>query len=505
MSNTGPRLELRQGQSLVMTQQLQQSIKLLQLSAIELTEFIDQELEKNPLLMIEGGEDSATSDQVEQPSEHMDSTGGTDEEHSSEDIALRIEESSSEHEERSLDTPDDPGWNDEGYDADYAPVQSQYSAHGGGSEENDFIERATARDITLKEHLMEQLPMAIADPAIRLVAAHLIDLVDEGGYIKEELLPVAELFGCSTKLVEDTLKTLQSFDPPGICARNLKECLALQLREKDRLDPAMEILLQHLELVGRGEKLSLQKICEVDSEDISEMIAEIKLLNPKPGHMFPAEVAQPLIPDVFLKKGKLGGWVVELNAEVLPRVLVNRRYYSELTKKTLAKQDKKYITDQLHSANWLMKALDQRAHTILRVSTELVAQQDGFFRHGISHLKPLTLKDIARPLSLHESTISRVTTNKYLSTARGLYKLKDFFTSGLQSVTGTDISSRSVQHMIKELIESENPIKPVSDDAIAEMLQNKGIDIARRTVAKYREEMKIPSSMQRRQKKVQDV
>ena len=284
--------------------------------------------------------------------------------------------------------------------------------------------------------------------------------------------------------------------------RNLAECLTIQLKEKNRFDPAMETLLANLDRLAKAEHEALRKLCGVDAEDFAEMLAELKALNPKPGANFSAETVQQVEPDIFLKKLPSGNWQVELNTATLPRVLVNQRYYAQLSGHAHNKQDKRYITDQLATANWLVKALQQRAHTILKVATEIVAQQDGFFRGGIRYLKPLTLKDVALAVQMHESTVSRVTTNKYMSTATGIYELKYFFTSSLASSSGgQDFSSKSVQHIIKELVDAESPKAILSDDTIADMLKERGIEVARRTVTKYREAMHIPSSVERRRLK----
>ncbi|MGB1540497.1 MAG: RNA polymerase factor sigma-54, partial [Rickettsiales bacterium] len=321
-------------------------------------------------------------------------------------------------------------------------------------------------------------------------------------YVPEDLSSVAETLSCSEVEVEDVLLQLQSFDPHGVGARTLVECLAIQLREKDQLDPAMEKLLANLELMAMGEAKKLAKLCGVEEEDLPYMYAEIRALNPKPGYRFGSDVVQAVIPDVFLRKAQDGGWQVELNSDALPKVLVNRQYYTRIADGARRKEDKKYLSEQLAHANWLTKALDQRAQTILKVTTEIVRQQDMFFRYGIRHFKPLTLRDIAAETDLHESTVSRVTTQKYLSTGNAVYELKYFFSSSVGSTAGGDgHSSEAVKHRIKELIDAEDPKKILSDDAIAETLQDKGIDIARRTVAKYREAMDIPSSPARRKEK----
>jgi len=300
------------------------------------------------------------------------------------------------------------------------------------------------------------------------------------------------------------LAVLQGFDPPGICARTLSECLAIQLKERDRFDPAMQALLAHLDLVARRDFSALRRICGVDDADLSDMIAEIRRLNPKPGLSFGSSVVQPIVPDVFVRPSQEGGWLVELNSDTLPKVLVNQTYYSEVSRTAKNDGEKSYLADCLQTATWLIRALDQRAKTILKVSTEIVRQQDAFFAHGVQFLRPLNLKTVADAIGMHESTVSRVTANKYMATSRGIFELKYFFTSSIAAADGGEAhSAEAVRHRIKQLIDAESAQDVLSDDTIVERLRGAGIDIARRTVAKYREAMRIPSSVQRRREKQQ--
>lgn len=486
----GPKLELRHSQSLVMTQQLQQSIKLLQLSSLELAEYIDQELEKNPLLATdEQGEEEAAPEEGDTPAtedgEPTEITG----------------------QESSFDGFDDNGESDTGEDSQWdagTVHELHYTTRGNyEDDEQSSFESSLQNEETLQDHLIAQLQVDIVEPVRRFIGMHLIDMVDDAGYITGDWQSLAQTLGCELELIESTLKQLQQFDPPGICARDLKECLAIQLRERDRFDPAMQTMLEHLDLVARGEMETLRKRCGVDAEDMRLMLAEIRTLNPKPGHAFNAEISQPIQPDVYVRR-KGEKWTVELNSSALPRVLVNRRYYAELNTHARGKQEKKYLSDQLATANWLVKALDQRAQTILKVATDIVRQQEAFFQHGIRHLRPLTLKDVAAAVGLHESTVSRVTSNKYMATSRGTFELKYFFTSSIQSAAGGEnFSSETIRYLIKEMIEKEGADKTLSDDDIADILKNRGMDIARRTVAKYRESLNIPSSFERRRIKKQ--
>jgi RNA polymerase sigma-54 factor len=513
------RLEFRQSQSLVMTPQLMQAIKLLQLSNLDLTTFVEEELERNPLLERASDEGPAGEAPAEAGS-YGDSDGQGDgqgedgfgggaegfepgqEEWMSKDLGTRAEI------EQTLDTGLDNVFSEEPAEAaarnaqDAAPTT--YTEWGGGASgtEDYNLEAFVAAETTLSDHLAEQLAVAFAAPAQRMIGQYLIDLVDEAGYLPADLGQAAERLGASQADVEGVLAVLQKFDPPGVCARNLSECLAIQLRELDRYDPAMQALVEHLDLLAKRDIVALRKICGVDDEDIADMIGEIRRLNPKPGMKFGSARLQTMVPDVYVRPGPDGGWHVELNSDTLPRVLVNQTYYSELSKKVGKDGDKSYFTDALQNATWLVRALDQRARTILKVATEIVRQQDGFFTHGVAHLRPLNLKAVADAIQMHESTVSRVTANKYMATNRGTFELKYFFTASIASADGGEAhSAEAVRHHIKQLIDSEEPSAILSDDTIVERLRASGIDIARRTVAKYREAMRIPSSVQRRRDK----
>jgi RNA polymerase sigma-54 factor len=344
--------------------------------------------------------------------------------------------------------------------------------------------------------------MTFTDPIERMIAQYLIDLVDDAGHLPGDLADAADKLGASPAQIEAVLAQLQTFDPPGVCARGLAECLAIQLRELDRLDPAMEALLGHLELVAKRDFSALRKICGVDEEDLVEMIGEIKRLNPKPGLAFSSVLVQPIVPDVFVRQGADGSWLVELNHDTLPRVLVNQTYYSKVSKTAKKDTDKSYLAECLQTATWLVRALDQRAKTILKVASEIVRQQDAFFTSGVQYLRPLNLKTVADAIEMHESTVSRVTANKYIAAARGTFEMKFFFTSAIASADGGEAhSAAAVRYRIKQLVDAESIQGIMSDDAIVEHLRHAGINIARRTVAKYREAMRIPSSVQRRRDK----
>ncbi|MDR3425081.1 MAG: RNA polymerase factor sigma-54 [Alphaproteobacteria bacterium] len=485
--NITQRIDQRQSQLLVMTPQLQQAIKLLQMSNMELGDFVEQEIEKNPLL------ERAEADGNEIPAGEK-----TDQE--KEDFAEPAPLSGDGGENLPLSGGDEESWASDGYSG-----EDRFAKTGaGGSFDDDEFSAAqnVAEKPSLRQHLLEQINVDFADPADRMIAAALVEMLDEGGYLPADLNLVRAQLGVTAEHFENIIARLQRFDPCGIFARSLSECLALQLKEKNRLDPAMEILLQNLNVLARREHAALMRLCHVDAEDLAEMIAEIRQLNPKPATAFVSDVAMPIVPDVMLRPQPGGGWHVELNTETLPRVLANERFYTKIHASTAKKADKEYIADRWQQANWLVKALHQRATTILKVASEIVRQQDAFFVHGVHRLKPLVLKDIAQLVEMHESTISRVTQHKYIATPRGMFELKYFFTTALaRSDGGDDMSSEAVRARIRALIENEKPKAILSDDHLSMMLRGEGIDIARRTVAKYREAMRIPTSAQRRREK----
>ncbi|MGO8916543.1 MAG: RNA polymerase factor sigma-54 [Stellaceae bacterium] len=470
------RLDLRQTQALVMTPQLQQAIKLLQLSNMELSAFIEGELEQNPLLE----RDDAPADGAAETPEPAAAADAEEVE--------RWQETAGSEGEGNLDLAGDP-----------AAWQSRLARPQSG-ETLPGLDQTLSRPTTLRDHLLAQLSVDISDPVDRVIGTHLVDMVDDAGYLQGELADVADRLDCAVARVEATLKLMQRFDPPGVFARHLAECLALQLADRDRLDPAMRALIDNLPLLASRNAPALMKLCGVDAEDLAEMVAELKALNPKPGLAFDQAAAEPVVPDVLVRP-QGAGFAIELNNDTLPRVLVNNRYYAEVQSAARSKADKDYLAERYQQANWLVKALHQRATTILKVSTEIVRQQEGFFRHGVQHLRPLVLRDIAEAIEMHESTVSRVTSNKYMASPRGIYELKYFFTSSIAATMGGEsLSAEAVRFRIKALIDAE-AADVLSDDRIVEILLKEGIDIARRTVAKYREAMRIPSSVQRRRER----
>ncbi|MDJ0684036.1 MAG: RNA polymerase factor sigma-54 [Alphaproteobacteria bacterium] len=514
-----PRLDLRQSQNLVMTPQLQQAIKLLQLSNIEVTAFVEEELERNPMLERDEGQ------QDPQREQSAGDAGGDPPDPNAERLAERIDtldrlqpDSMAAGDEAPLDSDYSNDYDGEiagpGAEAPIGATQtgaaegpgesqmwSGVSAGGGFDGDGGDFESTLSGGLSLRDHLLEQLSVDVSDVRERIIGSALIDMLDESGWITTELAQIAEMLGCAADEVEQVLLKMQFFDPPGLFARDLKECLALQLRDKNRLDPAMQKLLEHLHLLAARDGKALMRVCGVDAEDLAEMAAEIRALNPKPATLFDDTLAQPVTPDVLIRRAENGEWLVELNPETMPRVLVNDSYFARVSRDALSKPDTEYLTERYQTANWLVKSLHQRATTIIKVAGEIVRQQHAFFDHGVSHLRPLVLRDIAEAIEMHESTVSRVTSNKFMATPRGLYELKYFFTSAISGVAGDSHSAESVRHRIKALIDAEQPKKILSDDKIVDILREDGIDIARRTVAKYREAMRIPSSVQRRREK----
>ncbi len=514
----GQRLEFKQSQQLVMTPQLQQAIKLLQYSNLELSAFVEQELEQNPLLERadgeaggeDGGETAEAAEGASDPvSEGADSAELAQRESLDSANAQPLDTDYtnlySDGSEGEGDKANGPAAAAEGSgDLDGAQAFEDWGPGGSRSfdDPETTLDQTYSQAPSLRDHLEDQLNLAFDDAADRAIGLYLVDLLDSSGYMDPNYRVVADQLGCSYDDVERVLGVIQRFDPAGIAARSVAECLAVQLAEQDRLDPAMQALLENLGLVERGDLAALAKRCGVDREDLGEMLAELRRLNPKPALTFAHDVAQTVTPDIIMRPGREGGWAVELNNATLPRVLVNTSYYSEVSKAARNKSERDYLSERYTAANWLVKSLHQRAQTILRVAEAIVRYQEAFFTHGVAHLRPLVLRDIAEDVEMHESTISRVTANKYMATPRGTFELKYFFTSGVQSATGGEaVAAEAVKSRIKALIDGEGSGKPLSDDRIAAILRGEGIDIARRTVAKYREAMGYASSSRRKRTK----
>jgi len=497
----GPRLDLRQSQSLVMTPQLRQAIKLLQFSNVEVAAFVEEELERNPLLERDESVDLLPErPALDQRAVASDPTGATGFEDAPSPIDAAEAAASVALAEPSA-APLDADYT-QNYDAggagDGVPMGRGGFADFGDDDRGieDFAEGAR----TLREHLGEQLRLSFSGQVDRLIGAHLIALLEPSGRLPIDPAKIAEALGLPTATVEAVRQRMMRFDPTGMFARDLRECLAVQLAEKNRFDPAMAALLDNLDLLAKRELRRLMALCEVDLADLNDMIAEIRRLDPKPGATFDSQPLQPLIPDILMRAAPDGGWILELNPETLPRVLVNQTFTTRVMAKA-TREEKAFVAEKLQTANWLVKSLQQRSQTILKVAAEIVRQQDAFFRRGVGYLRPLILRDIAEAVEMHESTVSRVTSHKYVATPRGIFEFKYFFTTAIAGTSGETHSAEAVRHRIREMVAAEGIEDVLSDDAIVAVLRREGVDIARRTVAKYREALRIPSSVQRKREK----
>ncbi|MEI7713186.1 MAG: RNA polymerase factor sigma-54 [Rhodospirillales bacterium] len=492
-----PRLDLRQSQTLVMTPQLRQAIQLLQFNNLEATTFVEAELERNPLLERDESNDNPDIERAALDQVVPRNDAATDS-----SVAVQADTLPAEG-AAPLDTDYSENF-DAGGVSDGAPGMNRIEGSGGSQNfdgDDRGIDDLEGARMPLREYLGEQLRLSFNDPVDRMVGAHLIALICPAGRLTAAPIDIATAMNLPLERVEDVRHRMMGFDPPGLFARDLAECLAAQLREKNRLDPAMQTLLDNLPLLAARETRKLMGLCGVDAEDMAEMIAEIKALDPKPAATYDSVPAPPVVPDILMRPNPDDSWTIELNPDTMPRVLVNERFYARIAPK--AKKDEKvFLSERLASANWLVRSLQQRAQTILKVAAEIVRQQDAFLRHGVAYLRPLILRDIAAAVELHESTVSRVTSNKYIATPRGLYELKYFFTAAIHSSTGGEShSAEAVRHRIRALIDAEPANDIVSDDTLVTLLRKEGVDIARRTVAKYREALRIPSSVQRRREK----
>lgn len=496
----GPRLDLRQSQSLVMTPQLQQAIRLLALSNVEVESFIAEEIERNPLLEAGNEDRGEASDPIE--TREIESEPAVLEElvvngDPSGDLPLDIDPNSEDfHQDSAADSM--PG-------IDGGLGLGPGAGISGSSGEAPDFDAFVGSALSLHEHLRAQAGEALGGED-RAIAEHIIAQIDETGWLITPIADVARAAGVETARVEEILAVVQTFDPAGVAARSLSECLALQAKDADRYDPAMARLIDNLDYLAKGNFAALKRICGVDDEDLADMIRELRAYDPKPGCRFQgSDQVDGIVPDIFVAR-RGTKWAVELNTATLPRVLVNRTYYAELSAGPQDRKSKAWLSECLQSANWLTKALDQRARTIVKVASEIVTQQEGFFRAGVSQLRPLTLRQVAEAIGMHESTVSRVTSNKYLSCERGLFELKYFFTSGIRATgdaaAGESVSAEAVKSRIRALIAEEEPARILSDDQLVERLRAEGLDLARRTVAKYRESMGIGSSVQRRRQKL---
>ena len=478
-----PRLELRQAQSLVMTPQLQQAIRLLQMSHVELAGYIEAELESNPFLERQDASETTAAAEME--------TGTL------KPTTVERARDAIDAEPTDIDPEASPADGQRGGSADWTT-----SSRGASSDDGFSALDMAQAQMSLADHLDGQICLLGLSTDEVFIARHMIGYLDEAGYFTADCREIAASMAVTPDMVEGILKRLQGLEPSGVFARNLKECLAVQLAERNRLDPAMSALLDNLELLARRDFARLERICGVGLDDISDMLEELRALNPKPGLLYGEPAPEPPEPDILVTQDAQGGWVIELNPNNLPRLLVNESYFATVSRNVRVREEKDFLNERFADANWLIRTLDQRARTILAVAKEIVKQQDGFFTHGVRHLRPLNLKAVADAINMHESTVSRVTTNKSLACTRGVFELKYFFTAAIQSSAGGEAhSAEAVRDHIREMIEAEAADAVLSDEAIVAALQKNGIDIARRTVAKYREALNIPSSAVRRREK----
>ncbi|MBF0454614.1 MAG: RNA polymerase factor sigma-54 [Magnetococcales bacterium] len=490
----GLELKLRMGMQLVMTPQLQMAIKLLQMSSLDLSDYLQEELEKNPLL--EKNEEG-----------EGESGGGESDASSSSNAAAKDSASPSESTpeaptSKEAEAPE-PGLNEElGVDASWEDIYGDsYGAvpfeNSPGGMEAPPIENTLSTGQTLQDHLIWQLGVSAMNEKERTLGLTIIDAVDENGYLASDLQSLADMANSSLDDIEDVLLLIQSFEPAGVAARDLADCLKMQLKSQGMAVSPYLDLLDNLEDLARRDFRKLRRILKISEEDLADAVSVIQSLNPKPGLAFGSDQTNYVVPDVFVRKLE-GEWVVEINPETVPNLRINRSYENSLGSR-MSDKDKQFLTDNARSAQWLIKSLEQRSSTIFRVAESIVRFQKDFLDRGPEHLKPLILKDVADDIGVHESTTSRVTSNKYMHTPRGIFELKFFFSSSLGSITGETHSSEAVKFKIKKLVDSEPPRRPYSDEKLAKLLSEQGIDVARRTVAKYRDALNIPSSSRRKQ------
>ncbi len=493
--------QLRTGQTLAMTAQLSQSIKLLAMSNVDLAAFVDAEIERNPLLerITEDSAEARDGETVTVP----DSGSQTADllPTSTEEFEADLGNNAGNVWDTEASTNKNPK-RDSVADLRHPSLSSGGLRLAAAGEASDFsIIDAVAEPETLHSTLRGQLALMGLNPAMHAVATHIMAQLDGAGYWRDSIGDTAERLGCLPGDVLNALKAVQSLEPAGIAARSLAECLALQLERQDRLDPGMQAVIDNLDLLAARDFPALRKASGLCEADLLDALSEIRRLDPKPGTAFAGGHDDYICCDATISEAHDGTWAIRLNEATLPRVLTDRTYASTVSR-TGDARTRTFVDRCLADAGWLEKSLDQRAQTILKVVTEIAKQQDAFLLHGIRQLRPMTLQQVADAIDMHESTVSRVTSNKYVETPRGIFELKFFFTTTIQSTDSGDAhSSESVRDRIRSLIDEETAAAILSDDAIVTILNGDGIGIARRTVAKYREAMQIPSSVRRRREK----
>lgn len=510
----GLRLQQKQSQSLVMTPKLAQSIKLLQMGHVDLLEFVNAEIEKNPLLELETSKPEVNPERRENQGSVEDggsiSTGYEEapvvelDQSVRSDLPVDAEQKTKEIDVNFENVYDRGTAGAESTNSTTGPTAGKQNSNRSHDEDFDAVSQMGEAQ-TLSQFLDFQVSVSFKNPERRKIANYIAHMLDEDGYFREPIDEVARKFNCHVAHVHSVLEKFQTFEPTGIAARDLSECLKIQLREAGGLDQAMEVFLSRLDLLAKRDLGTLRKLCGVSNETFNNMIREIKALDPRPALQFEPILSEPVLPDVLIRQREDGGWSINLNPETLPNVLIDREYHAELSSAVGSDEGKAFVDECMSTASWLVKSLDQRAQTILKVATEIVKQQDMFFVKGVENLKPMTLKTVAEAIKMHESTVSRVTSNKYLLCDQGLFELKYFFSSAISGGEGEEShSAETVKHRIKQFVNAEDPKKVLSDDRIVALLQETGIEIARRTVAKYRESLRIPSSVERRRAKAFD-
>lgn len=490
-------LQLKLGQHLTMTPQLQQAIRLLQLSTLELQQEIQEALESNPLLELLETGDGDDTPPASSPADAMGERESAAETASTEDGDIAAMADTAQSDDIPAELAVDTSWDD--------IYEAGTSSSGDSGEEQRDFEQYTAETSTLKDHLLWQLNLTPMSETDRLIAMAVIDAIDADGMLTSSLEDIIQGFepelGIEADEVQAVLHRIQHFDPLGVGARDLRECLLIQLRPLDDAEPAVRharvIVDKYLQMLGSKDYVTLMRRLHIGEPELKAAIRCIQQLNPRPGAMISPEAPEYVVPDVIVSK-RNKRWYVELNPEIAPRLRVNS-YYAGLIRRADSSADNVFLRDHLQEAKWFIKSLQSRNETLLKVATCIVERQQGFLEHGEEAMKPMILHDVAQAVGMHESTISRVTTQKYMHTPGGIFELKYFFSSHVATAAGGECSSVAIRAIIKKLVAAENARKPLSDSKIAAILEDQGINVARRTIAKYREALGIAPSSERKQ------
>jgi RNA polymerase sigma-54 factor len=516
-------LQMKIGQQLAMTPQLQQAIKLLQLSTLELQTEIQQALESNPMLEVQEESDDSSEKEAakmrndneresnkQEAEAEAESKKESDEDFSADDISVESLEDFADSVEITEATPDIPDELpvDSAWEDIYEPAYGTGSMQSGEESQRDFTEYTSAGGGNLQDHLLEQLQLRSLTESDQVIATTVINCIDDNGYLEDSVEVILEAVNenfadpedhCTEEEVEAILRLIQQLDPIGCGSRDTRECMLIQLQEMDEsphIEVCKQLIGEHLQMLAARDFAKIKRQLKINEDQLQRSIQTIQSLTPRPGSQVVSNKPQYIVPDVFVKKIK-GVWRVELNPDIAPRLAVNSMY-AGLVKRADKSDDNNYMRNQLQEARWFIKSLQSRNETLLRVGTAIVERQRGFLEYGDEAMRPLVLRDIAEHLDLHESTISRVTTQKYIHTPRGIFEFKYFFSSHVSTSDGGECSATAIRAMIRKFIAKEDPGKPLSDSKIASTLVASGIQVARRTVAKYRESMSIPPSNERK-------